>query len=340
MIGGNGNKRSADRDVKELIKLPGVGLLKADILYDAGYRSLRELKRASVVELMKIDGIGRISAADIKTSLREKDLEDIWATEFTAELIGHESKCPLCGTVISTFESVCYECGTTLKGSSDADNETEEDSNKKALLHYDSELLRSPDNIELWYARGSTLMNMEEYILALVSFDKILNIDPHNQNAWMAKADLFNKIGEPKNAAECYSHVVSSTALNQVIQTSEEYEPIEENDILDSIQQGSDDDDDDEISALELQDPEELKRVLSEKAAELKELLIFAKDLSINIDNERDLIVKAIQYNRIGRTREAIELLSKGCAKIEDVLRGSTLISTTDENIITKGGSS
>ena len=273
--------------------------------------------------------------------------------------------------MISTFESVCYECGTTLKGSSDADNETEEDSNKKALLHYDSELLISPDNIELWYARGSTLLNMEEYILALVSFDKILNIDPHNKNAWMAKADLFNKIGEPLNAAECYSHIVSSTALNQVIRTSEEYEPIEENDILDSIQQGSDDDkiiientkkehpgshlkellgkgdsekieddDDDEISALELQDPEELKRALSDKAAELKELLIFAKDLSINIDNERDLIVKAIQYNRIGRTREAIELLSKGCAKIEDVLRGSTLISTTDESIITKGGSS
>ena len=38
MIGGNGNKRSADRDVKELIKLPGVGLLKADSLVFCGSR--------------------------------------------------------------------------------------------------------------------------------------------------------------------------------------------------------------------------------------------------------------------------------------------------------------
>ncbi|MCK5037601.1 MAG: hypothetical protein KAS16_00745 [Thermoplasmata archaeon] len=314
--------------MKELIKLPGIGLLKADILYDAGYRTLRELKRASVVELIQIDGIGRVSAAEIKTALREKDLEDICATEFTEELIGHESKCPLCETVISTYESVCYECGTTLKVSGDTEDETEEDTNKKALSHYDNELLISPDNIELWYARGSILMNMEEYIKALVSFDKILNIDPHNQNAWMAKADLFNKMEEPLNAAECYSHVVSRAALDQVIEASGEYEHIGENEDID----------DEEISTLELQDPEELKKLLSKKAADLKELLIFAKDLSINIDKERGYIIQAIQYNRKGRTKEAIELLDKGCAKIENVLKGSTLTSTIDENNMRKGG--
>jgi len=371
MIGnGNGtiqNNRSTKKDVKELIKLPGIGLLKADILYDAGYRSLRELKMASVVELMNIEGIGRISAAEIKTALREHRLEDIWATEFTTELLGNESKCPLCGTVVSTFESLCYECGTTLKASDDA----EENSDKRALSHYDSELLRSPDNLELWYARGSTLMEMEEYVLALVSFDKALNIDPHYQKAWMAKAELFNRIDEPLNAAECFSHVVSSTALDQVINTSEEYVPIGDNDIFNDVKPNTekeneanvpvkntrkeqdimnidnilDDDSSEEkqkdmnsVSSLDDKDPAALKKILSKKAANLKELLIFAKDLSINVDNERGLIVQAIQYNRKGRTKEAIMLLDEGCNKIENVLKGSTLSSNIEQDTRINGG--
>lgn len=392
---GNGttqHNRSTKRDVKELIKLPSIGLLKADILYDAGYRSLRELKMASVVELMNIEGIGRISAAEIKTTLRENRLEDIWATEFTTELLGNESRCPLCGTVVSTFESLCYECGTTLKVSDDtsdiSDVDPENNSHKKALSHYDSELLRSPDNLELWYARGSTLMEMGEYVLALVSFDKALNIGPHYQKAWMAKAELFNRIDEPMNAAECFSHVVSSTALDQVIKKSEEYVPIGDSDIFDDIKLDSEKDSvpvdnisidsvsmDDTVvgngstgntkdvqarmpiddilrneisekrpekmdmpSTLKDKDPEALKRILSKKAADLKELLIFAKDLSINVDNERGLIVKAIQYNRKGRIKEAITLLDEGCNKIENVLKGSTLSSNIEQDTRINGG--
>ena len=200
-------KHLVDAELENLVKLPGVGPLMAQILFDAGYTNLRRLKRATVIELMKIQGIGRKAAGEIKSALRETDLVDIRQQELTEEQVVTEYQCPLCSTIVSDYETSCYECGTVFNTDGDP-----EDSDRLALSYYDSKLLRTPDNPELWYARGATLMKMEDYDMALNSFDRALEINPEFQTAWVSKAEVYNKQGDPIKAAECYGHIITKSS--------------------------------------------------------------------------------------------------------------------------------
>jgi len=210
-----------DVELEELVKLSGVGTLKAKILYDAGYTDLRKLKQASVVELMNIRGIGRKAAGEIKTALRESTLEEIRETEITKETVEAEYQCPLCETIVSAYETSCYECGCIFEPGGVSD----EDSDRLALSYYDSKLLRNPENKDLWYARGATLVKMEEYDHALNSFDRALEIDRTFQTAWMSKAEIYNKLGDSTKAAECYSHIISSASAGIPIDTEDDELP-------------------------------------------------------------------------------------------------------------------
>jgi tetratricopeptide (TPR) repeat protein len=197
-----------DVELEELVKLPGIGPLRAKILFDAGFTDLRKLKQASVVELMNIRGIGRKAAGEIKAALREYTLEEIRSVELTEETVGSELQCPLCATIVSAYESSCYECGCIFKPEEGGVG----DSDRLALSYYDSKLLRTPDNKDLWYARGATLVKMEEYEHAISSFNRAIEIDPSYQTAWMSKADVYNKLGDSSKAAECYSHIITSAS--------------------------------------------------------------------------------------------------------------------------------
>lgn len=201
-----------DVELEELVKLHGIGPLRAKILFDAGFTDLRKLKQASVVELMNIRGIGRKAAGEIKAALREFSLEEIRSIELTEENIEAELQCPLCATIVSAYEASCYECGCIFK----PEENGEGDSDRLALSYYDSKLLRTPDNRDLWYARGATLVKMEEYEHAISSFNRAIEIDPSFQTAWMSKADVYNKLGDSTKAAECYSHIITSASGGQM----------------------------------------------------------------------------------------------------------------------------
>ncbi len=56
-------------ELLELVKLEGVGRIRARRLYEAGYRSLSDLASASIDELSRIPGIGRRIAASILSQL-------------------------------------------------------------------------------------------------------------------------------------------------------------------------------------------------------------------------------------------------------------------------------
>ncbi len=208
-LSGTFDPENIDKEMEDLLKLPGVGPLRAEILLKAGYGDLRKLKRASVMELVKVKGIGRKSAGEIKTALREMDLEELRSKELDMSQIEEENACPLCNTIVSTFEFRCYECGTTLRDHQEQGTE-DGDPDVMALAYYDTKLKEDPENKELWYARGATLIKMEEFDMALSSFDKALEIDDEYQNAWISKAEVYNKMSEPMKAADCYSHVISS----------------------------------------------------------------------------------------------------------------------------------
>jgi len=54
-----------DKELEELRLVPGVGEAKAEILRQAGYRSIKELRKASVEELSSVKGIGEKLASKI-----------------------------------------------------------------------------------------------------------------------------------------------------------------------------------------------------------------------------------------------------------------------------------
>ena len=57
--------KEQDKDLGGLEKLPGVGTAKAEMLKEAGYRSLKDIQGASVEELSAVKGIGEKLAAKI-----------------------------------------------------------------------------------------------------------------------------------------------------------------------------------------------------------------------------------------------------------------------------------
>jgi KaiC/GvpD/RAD55 family RecA-like ATPase len=69
---GNGEEvPSSDKEIQELIKLPGIGAAKAEVLHSAGFRSLKDLQGASVEELSAVKGIGEKLAAKIIHSVND-----------------------------------------------------------------------------------------------------------------------------------------------------------------------------------------------------------------------------------------------------------------------------
>ncbi|MEM3594181.1 MAG: helix-hairpin-helix domain-containing protein, partial [Candidatus Jordarchaeaceae archaeon] len=63
-------------ELLDLVKLSGVGRVRARRLYDAGFKSRRDLASASVEELAEIPKIGRELAKKIKKQLEEGDVDN------------------------------------------------------------------------------------------------------------------------------------------------------------------------------------------------------------------------------------------------------------------------
>lgn len=64
-----------DAGVKAFMKLPGIGKLKAEALYDAGFHSLHELHTATLSQIASAEGIGPKLAEAIKEGLEEIEAE-------------------------------------------------------------------------------------------------------------------------------------------------------------------------------------------------------------------------------------------------------------------------
>ena len=336
-----------DVELEELVKLPGIGPLRAKILFDSGYTDLRKLKQASVVELMNIRGIGRKAAGEIKAALREYSLEEIRGIELTEETIGAELQCPLCATIVSAYETSCYECGCNFNKDEGADT----DADKLALSYYDSKLLRTPDNKDLWYARGATLVKMEEFEQAINSFNRAIEIDPSFQAAWMSKAGVYNRLGESSKAAECYSHIITSASGGQIpgsedalteensdieeeklaleppsgpapMPKAEENVPEEEPKVPETADELNASTELSEIkmdySKSEPAKPdydtmtvEELKKELSQRATFVKPYLGLAKQVEVDINHAKRLISRAVTESKQGELKIAIQLMDE-----------------------------
>ncbi|UCE36682.1 MAG: tetratricopeptide repeat protein [Thermoplasmata archaeon] len=68
--------RPKDEIIKDLMNISGIGLSKANALYEAGFRSIDDLREAPVTDLAEVKGIGRTLAKIIKKRLESKKFKE------------------------------------------------------------------------------------------------------------------------------------------------------------------------------------------------------------------------------------------------------------------------
>ena len=68
-------EKSEEESLKELETIEGVGPAKAKLLYDAGYRSIEDIKKLSLEELIAIEKLGEATAKKIYSALHPEENE-------------------------------------------------------------------------------------------------------------------------------------------------------------------------------------------------------------------------------------------------------------------------
>ncbi len=217
-----------EEDVQEIMKIPGVGRLRAEVLCKAGYSSLNKLTKSTVEELAKVRQIGMRTAKSIKEALQMMYVEPVESQRLLEESMEEEFECPVCRTIVSAYDTDCSECGTAFERVVQDQAFIEEmekvGEEKSSLSLFDMKLLENPKDAELWIARGGILRKMENYEEALKSYDRALTIRPEMRSAWIAKAELFSKLGRLDEAASCYREIVDESATAAGIELGKEEE--------------------------------------------------------------------------------------------------------------------
>lgn len=217
-----------EADVQDIMRIPGVGRLRAEILCKAGYTSLNKLNRASLEELAKVRQIGMRTAKSIKEALRMMHLDPAESQRLLEESMEEEFECPVCKTIVSAYDAECMECGSAFERVVQDEGFIEEikrvGEEKSSLSLFDMRLLEKPKDAQLWVGRGALLRKMEKYEEALRSYDKAIGIRPGMRSAWIAKAEILTKLGRLDEAASCYREIVDESATAAGIKLGEEEE--------------------------------------------------------------------------------------------------------------------
>jgi hypothetical protein len=217
-----------EEDVLEIMRIPGVGRLRAEVLCRGGYTTLNKLSRASVKELAKVRQIGMTTAKSIKEALQMMYVEPMESQRLIEESVEEEFECPVCRTIVSAYDTDCSECGTAFERVVQDEAFIEEmekvGEEKSSLSLFDMKLLENPKDPELWIARGGLLRKMENYEEALRSYERALAIKPSMKSAWIAKAEILSRLGRLDEAASCYREIVDESATAAGIELGEEEE--------------------------------------------------------------------------------------------------------------------
>lgn len=205
-----------EADVREIMRIPGVGRLRAEVLCKSGYTSLNKLTRASVEDLARVRQIGMRTAKSIKEALQMMHVEPAESQRLLEESVEEEFECPVCRTIVSAYDTECVECGSAFERVVKDEGFLEEiekvGEEKSSLSLFDMKLLEKPKDPQLWIARGGLLRKMESYEEALKSYDKAIAIKPELKSAWIAKAEILTKLGRLDEAASCYREIVDESA--------------------------------------------------------------------------------------------------------------------------------
>ncbi|MBI4999932.1 MAG: FG-GAP repeat protein [Euryarchaeota archaeon] len=186
--------------IAELMTVEGVGRLKAKALYDAGYRSIKDLRAAAEADLQAMKGIGDRSGGLIlkaaqKAPVKGQDID--------------EKDCPLCGIILPSTDMDCYSCGMTFEDRSKAV------ALEKRLTDAEMRLTANPKDFPAWFEKGAVLKEMGKPREALAAMNEVTKGEPSYPGVWDVKGDLFKELGEEKIASSCYKRAAEEKAKRE-----------------------------------------------------------------------------------------------------------------------------
>ena len=74
----------------------------------------------------------------------------------------------------------------------------------KAKEHFDKAIDLDPGNAEAWLRRASVYSNLQGYDLALADLDKAIDLDPDMADAWYNRATIKTILGNDLEACDDY----------------------------------------------------------------------------------------------------------------------------------------
>jgi tetratricopeptide (TPR) repeat protein len=71
---------------------------------------------------------------------------------------------------------------------------------EEALVAYDKGIELNPKNFEAWWAKGTLLYMLARYEEALIAYDKAIELDPQKKDTWYGKEMVLSKLGRHEEA--------------------------------------------------------------------------------------------------------------------------------------------
>jgi tetratricopeptide (TPR) repeat protein len=74
----------------------------------------------------------------------------------------------------------------------------------EALAAYDKAIEINPQNSEAWYNKGNALDRLKKYNEAIMAYDKAIEINPKDEAVWYFKGDALRDVGKYNEAQKAY----------------------------------------------------------------------------------------------------------------------------------------
>ena len=185
-------------DVRDIARVPGVGVKKAEQLCKMGYSSLWKVKNASEEMLAEVPGIGPEDAKKIRLAMnliivlpriRSKD-----------EVLDEERECKKCGLPTPMFSDKCIDCGAVFDSEDLGERLVEEldrEGSNALIEFYGRNLTKRPSDSQLWYALGLSLKQAGRAYAAKKAIERAKKLDPNNPKYLRFEEKLGRRADEP-----------------------------------------------------------------------------------------------------------------------------------------------
>jgi len=182
-----------DTVLKEFITLPGVGMSKAKLLYDAGFKSIEDLSNAPVKDLEKVKGIPKVLAKDIHEHYHPQE-------EPKDEPKKKGKKKKKSDTDILLDKGIALyqkgKWGQALQIVNDVLHK--EPLNERALLH-----------------KGDIYLEREKWGLALEAYETLVDLGTESDRAWVGCGEALQGLDRNSEARAYYKRALEFNPDNE-----------------------------------------------------------------------------------------------------------------------------